>query len=175
MSVESSSNCRKSQCRILAIFLVCFQIIASFHSINGFQLSMVASSTPFGRTLDKKSISSGTSLSQRSSPSPASSITSNLVSQLAVGALKRRLKDQTHVACDLTANSADMLRGRVGPVTVKGRGWQSRLGLTCRAIEATVETCELDMGRVLSSQKLVLTVPGKSLPLFASGVDMPET
>ena len=154
---------RKTQCRTLAIFLVCFQILASFHSINGFQLSMVASSTPFGRPLDKSSLSSSNSYNQRNKSSPASSLTSNLVSQLAVGALKRRLKDQTHVACELTASSTDMLRGRVGPVTVKGRGWQSPLGLTCRAIEATVETCELDMGRVLSSQKLVLTVPGESM------------
>lgn len=48
----------------------------------------------------------------------------------------------------------------MGPVTVKGRGWRSSLGLTCRAIEATVDECQLDMGRVLANQKLVLTTPG---------------
>ena len=149
---------RTQSCRTVAIFLICLQIFTCLNSIDGFQLSMVASSTRFGgsSSLDKK-------VSQRipSPSSPQSSLTSNLVSQLAVGALKRRLKDQTHVACDLTANPTDMLSGRVGPVTVKGRGWQSRLGLTCRAIEATVESCELDMGRVISSQKLVLNVPGE--------------
>lgn len=88
-------------------------------------------------------------------------MTSNLISQLACVALKRRLKEQTHVSCDLTADANQVLQGRVGPVTVKGRGWQSPLGLTCNAIEATVNECKLDMGRVISNQKLVLTTPGR--------------
>jgi hypothetical protein len=57
-------------------------------------------------------------------------------------ALKMRLKDQTDVSCNVNSRSSDLLLGgRVGPVTVKGKGWQSGLGLTCRAIEATVDTC----------------------------------
>lgn len=94
--------------------------------------------------------------------SASSQVTGGLISNLAEVALKLRLASQTGVKCDVTADSANLLlRGRVGPVTVKGRGWQSRLGLTCRAIEATVDTCDLDMGRVLSNQKLVLTTPGE--------------
>jgi hypothetical protein len=123
---------------------------------------MVASSSPFGKFAKQSLSPRRDSYRQSGQSSSSQSITSSLVSQLAVVALKRRLVDQSHVACDVTASSSNMLlRGRVGPVTVKGRGWQSRLGLTCRAIEATVESCELDMGRILSSQKLVLTVPGK--------------
>lgn len=81
-------------------------------------------------------------------------------------ALKRRLKDQTHVSCDLTANSNGLLQGLVGPVTVKGRGWRSSLGLTCKAIEATIDKCQLDMGKVLANQKLVLTTPGTVTLVF---------
>jgi hypothetical protein len=55
----------------------------------------------------------------------------------------------------------------VGPVTVKGRGWASQLGLSCRAIEATVDTCELDVGRILSNRKLVLTTPAKGQAMIA--------
>jgi hypothetical protein len=112
-------------------------------------LSMVASSS-FARS------------SQLRIPTAAQpSVTSSLVSRLAVMALKLRLQDQSGVNCDVTATSSDLLlKGKVGPVTVKGRAWQSRLGLTCRAIEATVDSCDLDMGRVFASQKLVLNTPG---------------
>lgn len=52
-------------------------------------------------------------------------------------------------------------------MTVKGRGWKSPLGLTCRAIEATVNECSLDMGRVISNQKLVLTTPAEGRAMVA--------
>lgn len=93
-------------------------------------------------------------------------VSSNLISQLAVLALKLRLKAHIDVTCDVTSRSADLLlRGRVGPVTVKGKGWQSGLGLSCRAIEATVDSCELDVARLLSDQKLRLLQPalGKAM------------
>lgn len=93
-------------------------------------------------------------------------ISSNLISQLAVLALKLRLQAQTDVSCDVTSRSADLLlRGRVGPVTVKGKGWQSGLGLTCRAIEATVDSCELDVPKLIADQKLRLLQPalGKAM------------
>ena len=147
-----------------------FLIIASIATIqfaNGLQLSMVASRAPVGRhqtqtrgtTVDSNSTRKG---SRANNKSP-SSVTSTLISQLACMALKRRLEDHTHVSCDLTADSNNLLFGRVGPVTVKGRGWESPLGLTCRAIEATVNECKLDMGKIVSNQKLVLTTPGKWL------------
>lgn len=95
-------------------------------------------------------------------------VTSNLISNLAEVALKLRLRDQTGVKCDVSASSSDLLlKGRVGPVTVRGRGWQSQLGLTCRAIEATVDTCELDVGRVLSNRKLRLTTPAQGNAMIA--------
>jgi len=136
---------------LLAIVLITTQQV----TVNAFSLSMVATG------------SFGTRGMRVPAPSVApGGVTSSLISTLAEGALKRRLRAQTGVACDVTANSSDMLfKGKVGPVTVKGKGWQSSLGLTCRALEATVDTCELDMGRVLSSQKLVLTTPGK-LPIL---------
>ena len=90
-------------------------------------------------------------------------LSSGLISSLAVVALKARLRAQTSVECDVTAKSQGLLFGRVGPVTVKGRGWQSGLGLTCRAIEATVDVCELDKARVVVDRKLVLQQPGKFL------------
>ena len=107
-------------------------------------------------------------------PAAQPSVTSSLVSQLAVVALKLRLQDQSGVKCDVTASSSDLLlKGKVGPVTVKGRGWQSRLGLTCRAIEATVDSCDLDIGRIFNSQKLVLTTPG-TLYVYIVPIEYPH-
>lgn len=98
-------------------------------------------------------------------------VSSKLISQLAVIALKLRLADQTAVSCDVKA-TGDMLRGSIGPVTVKGRGWQSTLGLTCMAIEATVDTCNLDMAKVMSNRKLTLIEPAMGKAMIAlSGKD----
>jgi len=155
------------------IFFTCL-IIASVSSMQfawGLQLSMVASRAPFGRqktrsrgtTIDNNSRRKSSSSNNRS----LSSITSTLISQLACMALKRRLEDHTHVSCDLTSDSNQLLLGKIGPVTVKGRGWESPLGLTCKALEATVNECKLDMGRVLSNQKLVLTTPAEGRALVA--------
>uniref|UniRef100_A0A7S2EGA5 Uncharacterized protein n=1 Tax=Ditylum brightwellii TaxID=49249 RepID=A0A7S2EGA5_9STRA len=95
-------------------------------------------------------------------------VTSTLISQLAVVALKRRLAQQTAVNCNVSGSSSDLLmRGEVGPVTVAGRRWRSPLGLTCRAIEAKVQTCQLDMGAVISRRKLILTVPAKGDAMIA--------
>lgn len=111
------------------------------------------------------SMVTSTKASSKSIPNPSiidSGITSGLISNLAAVALKMRLAKQSGVKVDVTAKSLDLiLRGRVGPVTVTGRGWESALGLRCRAIEATVDSCELDIGRILSHQKLRLTRPGE--------------
>lgn len=102
------------------------------------------------------------------SPGGGSGVTSTLISKLAVVALKLRLAAHTGVKCDVTATSSDLLlKQQVGPVTVKGRGWQSPLGLTCRAIEATVQQCDLDMSAVITRQKLILTTPAKGDAMIA--------
>lgn len=128
-------------------------LVSTAEQGNGFHLSM---STGF---LQKPTFS-GTSL--------RGGLSSTMVSQLAVMALKMRLKDHTDVSCNVISRSTDLLLGgRVGPVTVKGKGWESGLGLTCRAIEATVDVCELDVGRVISKQKLVLINPAKGKAMVA--------
>ena len=115
-----------------------------------------------------RTANSPTALCVSSTFLPDGGVTSALISNLAELALKLRLKGQTGVKCDVSANSSDLLlRGRVGPVTVKGRGWQSELGLSCRVIEATVDTCELDVGRILSNRKLVLTSPAQGQAMIA--------
>lgn len=98
---------------------------------------------------------------RRSASSETGGVTSSLISQLAIIALKLRLPEKTStVQCDVTATSSDLLmRGQVGPVTVRGKKWKSPLGLTCRVIEATVQSCNLDMTSVLARRKLVLTTP----------------
>jgi hypothetical protein len=137
------------------VFVVLLSALTN-HAVNAFSLSMVATGSVGTRGL-------------RVPSAPSTGVSSSIISHLAETALKRRLRDQSGVTCDVTANSGDMLfKGKVGPVTVKGKGWQSPLGLTCRALEATVDTCELDMGRVLSSQKLVLTRPGTCMCLFVT-------
>eukprot|EP00978_Attheya_sp_CCMP212_P036517 scaffold166324_cov49-Attheya_sp.AAC.1 len=91
----------------------------------------------------------------------AGGVTSSLISKLAVVALRLRLEQNSGVECDVQGKSADLLlKGKVGPVTVRGKGWGSPLGLTCRAIEATVGQCDLDLGSIVSKRKLRLTVPG---------------
>jgi hypothetical protein len=98
-------------------------------------------------------------------------LSSGLISQLAVVALKARLAEHQTVDCHVSANPTDLLFGRVGPVTVNGRSWKSGLGLTCRAIEASVESCELDPRRIWKDQKLVLTEPAKGAAMIALNAD----
>ena len=115
------------------------------------------------------SSASSTSVASERQPSAGGNgVTSSLISKLAVIALKLRLAAHTGVKCDVTASSSDLLlKQQVGPVTVKGRGWQSQLGLTCRAIEATVQQCDLDMSAVITRQKLILTTPAKGDAMIA--------
>lgn len=95
-------------------------------------------------------------------------LSSSLISQLAVLAVKLRLDGHTDVSCDVTSSPSDLLlHGRVGPVTVKGKGWRSGLGLTCRAMEASVGTCELDVAKIISKRKLRLTQPAKGKAMVA--------
>jgi len=158
LSQENTSMSRIMRIRCIIVFAVLC------NSICALQLSMVASRAPFQPSYDGPS-SRNNNFSQRSisSTSTKDGVTSSLISNLAVVALKMRLKGQTYVGCDVTASSSDvLLKGEVGPVTVRGRGWRSNLGLTCRVIEATVDKCSLDMKRVLTNQKLVLITPGES-------------
>jgi len=98
----------------------------------------------------------------------AGGVTSSLISQLAIVALQLRLKQNSGVECNVQGKSADLLlKGKVGPVTVRGKGWGSPLGLTCRAIEATVGQCDLDLGSIVSKRKLRLTVPAKGEAMIA--------
>jgi len=95
-------------------------------------------------------------------------ISSSLISHLAECALQLRLHSHSGVSCNVSADPARIVAtGSVGPVTVKGRGWKSPLGLTCRAIEATVETCQLDFARVIRDRKLRLTKPAKGKAMVA--------
>lgn len=162
MNMTAISQRRRMSRNLRIRYAVGFAVFLC-NGIAALQLSMVASRAPFSRSYDGSSAWKQNSISrsvQTVSPS-SNGITSSLISNLAVVALKLRLHDQTHVGCDVTATSSDvLLKGQVGPVTVKGRGWQSRLGLTCRAIEATVDKCNLDVGRILSNKKLVLNTPG---------------
>ena len=148
----------------MKFLLACLVVVLS-HGIYAFQLSMVASRAPFGGSTRNKVARETNSYTQNrrqpAAPKPTS-VTDSFISSLACAALKRRLKDHTHVSCDLTMDPSAIFSGTVGPVTVKGRGWQSSLGLTARALEATVDECQLDMARILTNQKLVLTTPGMS-------------
>lgn len=139
----------------MKLFLLSFMLMAN---VNAFVVSTYATSHRSSTQLQSSSILQ----------IGGGGATSGLISHLAELALKLRLKGQAGVECHVSANSSDLLlKGRVGPVTVKGQGWQSQLGLSCRAIEARVETCELDVGRILSNRKLVLTTPAKGQAMIA--------
>ena len=84
-------------------------------------------------------------------------ITSNVISTLAVLALKNRLREQSDVSCQVNSSPNTLVQGIVGPVTVKGKKWVSPLGaLTCRAIEASIDVCQLDYAKVVQNKKLLL-------------------
>jgi len=99
------------------------------------------------------------------------SLSSNLISQLAVLALQLRLKSQDDVQCHVESTSGHLLQGRVGPVTVTGKAWQSGLGLTCRALQATVTECCLDVASIVQRQKLLLTRPAQGHAMVALTAD----
>ena len=101
----------------------------------------------------------------QSTKNTSSGVTSTLISQLAVMALKLRLKNHSGVKCDVQSSVGSLLRSSIGPVSVKGKDWASPLGLTCRYIEANVDRCQLDMNSVVSKRKLILVEPaiGKAM------------
>lgn len=94
-------------------------------------------------------------------------LSGNLISQIAVFAIQVCLKEYSDVSCHVSSPPQDLLQGRIGPVTVKGRGWRSSRGLSCRAIEASVDTCQLDIARVLRDRVLVLTSPAEGKAMIA--------
>mmetsp|Transcript_4878 Transcript_4878/g.7202 ORF Transcript_4878/g.7202 Transcript_4878/m.7202 type:complete len:285 (+) Transcript_4878:219-1073(+) len=144
----------------LQVYLTTVLGICVVNYSAAFQMSMV--STP----LKKKRGTFGMPM-----PIPtlgSNGVTGGLISNLAVVALKLRLAKESGVNVDVTASSSDLLlRGRVGPVTVTGREWASGLGLSCRAIEATVNTCDIDMGRIVTDQKIRLTTPAMGNAMVA--------
>jgi hypothetical protein len=93
-------------------------------------------------------------------------LSSEVISQMATLAIKNRLSRHNDVSVEIS-NPADLLllQGRVGPATVKGTGWRTSRGLSCREVEASVERCQLDVSRMLSERKIALTRPaqGKAL------------
>lgn len=134
------------------------------------QQRIQSSSSPPSVARQRRAAPSSTSDASENSKKSISGngVTSTLISKLAVVALKLRLAENSGVKCDVTASSSDLLlKQQVGPVTVKGRGWRSPLGLTCRAIEATVQQCDLDMSAVITRQKLILTTPAKGDAMIA--------
>lgn len=105
---------------------------------------------------------------RNSQPSTQEGVTSTLISSLAIIALKLRLKSQSSVRCTVQSSSKDLLlKQSVGPVSVKGRDWVSPLQLTCKAIQADVNTCLLDMNSVLTKRKLILLEPAKGTAMIA--------
>ena len=101
-------------------------------------------------------------------PSTQEGVTSTLISSLAIIALKLRLKSQSSVQCNVQSSSKELLLNQsVGPVSVKGRDWVSPLQLTCKAIQADVNTCLLDMNSVLTKRKLILLEPAKGTAMIA--------
>ena len=152
-------------CVLAAIFVAATSTVSTGH-VTALQLIMMSSSSR--QDAFKKSIVQAASSFLPPPPPGADTISSNLISQLAVYAIKRRLKEERTVSCDVNFSSSDLLwNGRVGPVTVSGKDWCSYRGLSCRAIEATVEQCELDAKMIISNRKLLLTTPAMGKALVA--------
>ena len=148
--------------------MVAATFIAASLTINVTALHLVMMSSTSRQDAFKKSLVQAASNFLPPPPPGADTISSNLISQLAIYAIKRRLKEGRAVNCDVNFSSSDLLwNGRVGPVTVSGKDWCSFRGLSCRAIEATVEQCELDAKMIISNRKLLLTTPAMGKALVA--------
>lgn len=100
-------------------------------------------------------------------PSLAGSVTSSLISNLAIEALKRRLSKEANIECNVNAEPTELIKGRIGPVNVKGRRWRSPLGLSCRMIEAEVGNCMINLASAIQNQKLRLTVPARGTAMVS--------
>jgi len=99
-------------------------------------------------------------------------VSSSLISNLAIIALKIRLAKNSGVSCKVNASSSKiMFDGMVGPICVKGRGWESPLGLSCRAIEAQVESCFLDIRSIIQNRKIKLIEPAIGQAMVALNKD----
>jgi hypothetical protein len=152
---------------LIYVTVVVFIIDSSVtRTVTALHLIMMSSSSR--QDAFKKSLVQAASSILPPPPPGTDSISSNLISQLAIYAIKRRLKEQRTVNCDVNFSSSNLLwNGRVGPVTVSGKDWCSYRGLSCRAIEATVEQCELDAKMIISNRKLLLTTPAMGKALVA--------
>jgi hypothetical protein len=158
-----------AQCRTVLFAQLLYLVLAMGITTTAFHMSMQSSSSERQDSF-KKSLAQAASLIPP--PPGADSISSNLISQLAIFAIKRRLKAERSVNCEVAFSSSSLLlNGRVGPVTISGKDWCSYRGLSCRAIEATVEQCELDASMVITNRKLLLTTPAIGKAIVALTAD----
>lgn len=164
---------RFKNCKIaLLLRWVALVVIITLPCIHALQVSMMASTSQNEHARPLLQPHSIRFIPPPTAPPGATDITSQLISQLAILAIKNRLKEEKEVTCDLQFQSLEsLLRGRVGPVTIKGRGWRSGRNLSCRVLEATVSECELDIPKLLSHRKLLLTKPALGKMLVAMNGD----
>lgn len=98
-----------------------------------------------------------------------------VVAQFAEVAIKLRLADCTSVQCEvseeaMSASSATtdlILRGKIGPFSLKGKNWQTKRGLTCRAIEVSLQSLELDLKAMVQRQNFVIQSHGQGKAMIA--------
>lgn len=75
-------------------------------------------------------------------------------------ALKSRLRAWTAVSPSIVANVGDVMQGRVAGVTIRGRGWRSPLGLSCRTLEVAVPRgAGIDVDALFQRQRILLSAP----------------
>lgn len=156
---------------LLQLFVVVCALVFDLYcaTADAFLMTMSSSSSSSSSRSAKNILQRGADMLPKPPLLPMENISSALISQLAVVAIKSRLKSrESTVSCDVAFSSSELLlRGRVGPVTVKGSSWKSGLGLTCRRIEANVDQCELNTKRLLQDQKLSLIEPAKGKAMVA--------
>lgn len=103
------------------------------------------------------------------------------IAQFAEMAIKMILAEQALVQFEMAAASssssahessvaaatADLWRGKIGPLSLKGRCWQTKKGLSCRALEVSVSSFELDMPAMVHRQKIVIRSHGAGRVVLA--------
>jgi len=83
-----------------------------------------------------------------------------LLAAVAEVALKSRLRTWTSVTPEVRANVGDVMQGRVAGVTIRGRGWCSPLGLSCRTLAVAVPGgAGIDVEALFARQRILLRAP----------------
>jgi len=84
-----------------------------------------------------------------------------LLSKVAELVLRSRLTKVESVSVAVDSTPLEMLSGLVRGVTVQGKGWCTPLRLSCDALDVRVGRTEIDLQKLLKSQRIFMKTPAR--------------